>query len=778
LNISFKKKSVAFSWLISYISILIVPIIISIVIFIQSDKVLQNEINQAQLNILQQVQELMDVRLRDARNLTVQIGLNPDILSLIYKNKPLQSSDNITIQRVIKQLTAYKQANPFIDNFYIYLKNSNTCLTPSTHINGRFLFEHIHEKSNTIKYEDWLRIVRDTPSSKYITITQQMGELNPQRAIAYIQPIPLESRNNSSATAVIMMNESRFNEVLQTVQWKNTGNIFIIDSDNNIVASNERIQLPEFLSYKDLPKSRDILYRNQNGKALVITYTTSRINNWKYISITSMNNFIENAVYIRNLIIFGTALCFFLGILLISLLLKKNYNVVHELVTSVSQKSGLPVSEEVNEFKFISEVLSTTITKHNKTIEKLERQSVLLRAHFLSKLLKGKTTVGINIDDSLNSFNINFISKNFAVLLISIEDYSEFFPEEDKTPEPEKLKLVNFIFTNVIEELCNINNMGIMVEMDDMLACLVNIDDNQLKIGKEVLTSIANKALNFITKNFNIDFTVAISNIHYDISSIPIAYHESLDAMEYKIIMENSKIIHYDNIKNSNHHYNYSYETEYQLTNLIKAGDFDNAKILLNQIFEDNFYKEEHISLQLAKCLLFDLVSTMLKTIDQIENILDKSFIDALSPATLLLECKTVKEMHSQMEYILQQVCDYINKQRKSENNRLSHEVINFIENNYNDINMNISSLGDHFNLTPSYLSKLFKEQTNENLSDCINKIRLKKAKELLTFTNNNIEQIALDTGYTSSAVFIRTFKKYEGITPGKFRTLNSKNKE
>lgn len=53
-----------------------------------------------------------------------------------------------------------------------------------------------------------------------------------------------------------------------------------------------------------------------------------------------------------------------------------------------------------------------------------------------------------------------------------------------------------------------------------------------------------------------------------------------------------------------------------------------------------------------------------------------------------------------------------------------------------------------------------------------ISKVRIMKSKELLSSTSLNIKEIAEATGFISSTVFISTFKKYEGITPGQYKQV------
>jgi two-component system response regulator YesN len=73
-----------------------------------------------------------------------------------------------------------------------------------------------------------------------------------------------------------------------------------------------------------------------------------------------------------------------------------------------------------------------------------------------------------------------------------------------------------------------------------------------------------------------------------------------------------------------------------------------------------------------------------------------------------------------------------------------------------------------HFN--PSYLSRLFKRVTGENLSDYINRYRIEKAIKLLENPDLKIGQVAAAVGFESVSYFNRVFKTQTGTTPQKYR--------
>ncbi|MDR6880891.1 response regulator [Bacillus sp. 3255] len=73
-----------------------------------------------------------------------------------------------------------------------------------------------------------------------------------------------------------------------------------------------------------------------------------------------------------------------------------------------------------------------------------------------------------------------------------------------------------------------------------------------------------------------------------------------------------------------------------------------------------------------------------------------------------------------------------------------------------------------HFN--PSYLSRLFKQESGVNLSEYIDEIRIEKAKMLLKRDELKIAEVGAQVGYETPHSFTRFFKKSTGVTPVEYR--------
>ncbi len=99
--------------------------------------------------------------------------------------------------------------------------------------------------------------------------------------------------------------------------------------------------------------------------------------------------------------------------------------------------------------------------------------------------------------------------------------------------------------------------------------------------------------------------------------------------------------------------------------------------------------------------------------------------------------------------------------------------VIQEIETHY-DQPLTVQMLSSHVFVTPQYLSRLFVRFLGCSVYDYLLNHRIQRAKELLLSpTRQEIQEIAIRTGFASSSHFISLFKKSVGLTPGEFRRMN-----
>ena len=83
---------------------------------------------------------------------------------------------------------------------------------------------------------------------------------------------------------------------------------------------------------------------------------------------------------------------------------------------------------------------------------------------------------------------------------------------------------------------------------------------------------------------------------------------------------------------------------------------------------------------------------------------------------------------------------------------------------------ISLDALAEQFSSGKLYLTRVFKEQFGVSINTYILNLRITKAKQLLRFTDQKLENIGYQCGLGAPHYFSRIFKQVEGITPSEFR--------
>ncbi len=783
----FKKYSILLSWLISYLFILIIPIIISGIAYSITGRIIKDKTIRSDKAAISHVQQKIDVRMEAIEKLKANIVLNEKVKKLIYAADRDSASYHysliqiikdfksyITTGDVIKDFKSYITTGDVIKDFYLYLYDSDVLLKSRGIYTTNQLFEDICKNSG-ISYEKWNKLLKERYNKDFIVLRGQDESGNSIDTILYLQSLPIDKSGEPAAVLIVVLDQELIHSNLKEVESINQGSVFIIDKNNQIIASVGPKQLINDFSYSFLSETDNALYHNLGRKDMAVSFATSGIYGWKYVSVTPMEILMENAQYIRELTLFSIYLCLFIGGIFIYIFSKRNYNPVKEIVHILSNKVGVKYDKEYNEFHFINRIVSDTIDENKKISEILNKQRGFLKSNYLANIMKGKAYPRLPAEDALDCFEISFLSNEFAVILFYIEDFCKLFENNGEIGNEKKVELVKNILCNTSEELIGAKNICYTVEIDEMLACLVNFRSTEYHENKEDMERALEEIQKKVLSEYYITTTISVSDIHHSREGITEAYMEAIEAMQYKMVTGTGKIIFYNCIKKTQMYYEYTLAKEYQLINVIKAGDFNKGGSIIGTIFEKSF-QNGHFSINIARCLSYDIVGTVMKAIESTDSDTGKEFLDGLNPIQCLIDCKTIEEMKIRLTGIIEEVCSFMGKNKKGCNRKLIDNIIVYINSNYSNYNISISFIADRFDSNPAYLSRLFKEQTGQNLLDYINIVRIEKAKQFMKDSDQRIYKVAEKVGYNDSNTFIKTFKKYEGITPGQYKCICSSN--
>ena len=95
--------------------------------------------------------------------------------------------------------------------------------------------------------------------------------------------------------------------------------------------------------------------------------------------------------------------------------------------------------------------------------------------------------------------------------------------------------------------------------------------------------------------------------------------------------------------------------------------------------------------------------------------------------------------------------------------------VLELIENNYMNP-ITLDEMADTVHMSSKYFCKFFLEMTRQRPMDYLNRYRIERACFELSISDTSVTEIAYNCGFNDLSYFIKTFKKYKNITPGKYQ--------
>ena len=213
-----------------------------------------------------------------------------------------------------------------------------------------------------------------------------------------------------------------------------------------------------------------------------------------------------------------------------------------------------------------------------------------------------------------------------------------------------------------------------------------------------------------------------------------------------------------------------------------KRYDYENE--LMKAVSEGNTHKAEMMIMSFSSLSFEDRVTDKLRNIKNYcivtNTLLRKAaqnggvhplYLDSVSSdfARKIENLRSVAQALDFMPYIVKTYCRLVKKHSFSKYSALVQRVIIKIESDLT-ADLSLSALSAICNVTPAYLSSVFKKETGQSLTDYVNKKRIETAKHLLKNTNLQIQTVAQHCGILDLHYFSRMFKKYAGQTPSEYR--------
>lgn len=735
------KKKTFIKYLISYMLVFLLPIFMILFYFYpKTTDIIKKEAQNSETVLLAQINDYVSIQVNALFNCASAIHLDRDVTSnLFFKNSEFNT---LLIMQEMRKILG---TNPFIERAFLYSASNGKFYSHSGTING----EDFGKKGSSFYYKDWeqgdilsfLSQVTNLEIRPSETVILPYG--NRINAVTFIIPIPLGS-NIPYSVLMIVVEEKSFFPFINNEFEAHNGNIVILDNNNVPIVNKEDAEYlysEDFFSLLEDFDSDGVLQSNLLGIEYIISVLKSDSPSFTYVSLTPVEELLSELNKTKIDTLFLVFLIVAVCLIIICLSMRLNYRPINIIKKHILSK----ISEEqdsIDDFQLIHQAILNLQNENKELVNRILLNKNIVSEYFLIQFVNGNIDNRANLIDKARDYNIILKEKVCCLTFYAVDRNT--------------LQLLNG-FNEMLKMNSDLSSGYLIkgIRHEDFILILTFDVEDDIKHYYEMIYTMISQT------DGNIKIGVGTVEDVYDANK---AYIFSLVALENAILEDDISILFYDEID--------------LVGNYDLICFFDYVKSL-----EIAIYRNDTKQMRFSMDNIIKLIKTKIKNVFKLRTVyitvynllikelkkhgVDKSFIydiHEMKKFDVLTAAMDLEELYQVLS----------NKMRvdiKSSNEGLPDisEIILYLEDNYSDCNLSLQHMACKYNTTYSNFSHYFKNNTKENYSSYLERIRIRHAKELLK-TDLSIDKIATKVGYTNANSFNRAFKRQEGTTPGEFR--------
>jgi AraC-like DNA-binding protein len=755
------KRSGAYStFLRSYLIVLFVPVLITIAGYLYSNKMIGEEVLEYQSSIINKTQGIGDQIISNHMLSKGALLSNKSLKNLMNADK-WEGELMFDIVELKESITAMKNSNYLMEDVLVLFPKSNNLLNTKRRYPGQLMYLYDNEM--------------ELPGTVYDIV-----DLKKARGY-YVH-------NSGSDNCKIFFYENRFSRnykdvlasLVTVLNWKDvenmlgdlgnntSGTIFLIDKDDNIFGnSNENVDISGF-TYDFFAESGELITTKIGGEDYVCSFADSKVIDLKYVICIPKSAFYKKNNFMLLVIAIDLVICLAIGISLAVYFAKKTSNPIESLLQKLDNSKRPKDKSERKMFDSLGSALNNIASDYECMVK--DHNRVLNEKMLVSALNGRKMSDKLSLDYRAKLNNLmyeHFGSDDYRVVTIGFNNLENSILGEDegaKSFSNENISLSFFAIANVFSETLLYDDWGMVVENDNTVVAIVRDSDE--------LYAKLQSAICFFEEVFKLDVYVAISLPKKGVERLPEGYEEALKTFNYKCFWEDEvdDILFYEEPKETEASVDlgrYAADIK-KLSNFVATRDYCEAKAILNRMLEESFRKDIK-DMSLNHCQASGIISLVIGIINEIQSDEAEDLIKNMDVSERLFGAQSIKQLRNEVDLIFDEI---IHCCEDTSDNKVPAKIIQakeFIDTHYADSNLSISQVADEFNMSLSYMGRTFKKYTGNGILGYLHMVRVQKCKEFMD-QGKTVKDAAELSGFIDSKSMIRTFRKYEGITPGQYK--------
>lgn len=405
----------------------------------------------------------------------------------------------------------------------------------------------------------------------------------------------------------------------------------------------------------------------------------------------------------------------------------------------------------------------------------------LLRGMFLSSLVSKRVPIA-EIQEKSHSYELDLIANSYMVSIIRVDyNHSELqvieqpkvlsAPESMKDTKDRQLQL--FAVLNITNEICQKYQIGeVFLHNDDVVLFLMDQEEATDKTAGRLFEVLEEVRQN-VEKYLKLTVTLGAGTITHSVEGVHHSYNEALQALDYRLILGNNRVIWIYDVETSHDPLLYEplHYDELKQQALIRSIKVETAQEVGDSV-AGLFADLEMTQLTVKDCHVYvlEILTSLMKVAKEFRLELDDIFGSNEYPFAEITKFNNLNEVKLWITGICIKLMNHISKGRQSNYNQLVEDAKAFIAVHYHESDISINKVCKHLHISTGYFSSIFKKEVKMTFVNYLMQLRMDAAKDLLRSSDMKSFEIAEKVGFIDPNYFSFCFRKRLGISPKEYR--------
>lgn len=524
------RKSIVYKWAISYMVVLVFIIVIMSVSYKMLDGVIKNIIQEFNNYTIAQIAEQINVMLYDMNRISSQVVFDINLQQALNVNNS-DTERQYAMYLLQKDLFNYQYDNKNISQSFIYIHDLDTVVYKNG-ISSSLSYYQGYAQNLEMTYEEWIdQIKKDT-----LTVFDTQKEKDGGLTLILRTSLPIGGINKRSASFFVV---SDSHSLITAIHQINSDiNYFLVNNQGKALFGTN-IQLTKGIEALQIDESQNNHVVNVDDNKYLLTYKESNIQGINLCLITPYDKYWEKLKFARSVVYLGIFIIIIGGIVLIWLLIRRNYKPIHKILEFIygSSERTWDQKQIEDEYKYISNTIQTLVHENKR----------ILINDFFMRLLNGKVNSNTTIERLFDQFGIKLLSDRFRVAIVV--PCVDVVMDAQATASSDSYHNSESIFETVFTEMVSNSfkdGQGYVISREEEIVCIFNYKVEEESTIDATIAELLHKTVEVLRIHSFVYYETVLSTTFAGVKGINLAYLQAASMLNQRKVMEdvnsNSKL--------------------------------------------------------------------------------------------------------------------------------------------------------------------------------------------------------------------------------------------